>query len=252
MKTKMAVVGWGVWAVMCCGACTTEIPKSVRGESCDSRADCAGGLRCISNVCVIDEVPIAVNARECVVTECAGVDQCTGDMDGRACRSGTCGCNSDADCNNGMGTGGRFCFGNKCSRCQADTDCGTGMYCTFGQCRTMCRTTSDCSDFYTCQSGRCEYTGCSSDRECISVNRDWRSRCVPPPSTSTTGRPICVVACATDLDCGVNASSGSYHFQRCVGGLCTRVGCESDVECRAQTNTRTLMPPAVTPTVTCQ
>lgn len=212
------------------------------GESCRARNDCADGLACIRQVCVLGEFPIAPSALGCDIIECNAVADCVRLAPGcedlqMACAAGdmvlceqfeqacnfVCEANRcEARCVDDIDCGGGFCQGGQCVQCMADADCLEGETCRRGLCVEPCANDLECPLFHTCTNGECLHTGCGSDRECVALLRNAEARCVDG---------TCAAPCATDADCD---ERDDYDFLKCIEGVCQHAGCESDVECRAR------------------
>lgn len=216
---------------------------SGRGESCRARNDCRSGLRCINDICTLNDFDVAPSTLSCDLIECTADGDCCGDPPDfcaglerdcaagstfacdefdascvcrRSCAENRCifTCASDADC----GFGGT-CSGGTCVECSTDSDCFGGRMCRSGSCVSGCTSNSDCPYFHSCTAGECVETGCTTDRECIAISDNPRAICVEAE---------CSAPCESDADCNV----GGYRFQACERGQCTYIGCETDEECR--------------------
>jgi hypothetical protein len=248
-----------LFAVAMLAACGSNSAKSTQGESCRTGADCAKGLACIFEVCVVDEVPIAIEATQCVVIECEAPGDCDPYPPGyhNACTLWQSNCAADPetnviDCNNyaalcelAIGCtdyqctytcasdvncgGGRTCSDGRCVECTSNADCDDDEYCSdYGDCNDRCDTDGDCAlagdSIYSCNfdSGRCEFSPCTLDRECAALLEDPRAICLEDGT--------CAIECQSDREC--NWGSFDAEFYVCDSGVCTYVGCESDLECR--------------------
>lgn len=217
--------------------------SSGRGESCRARNDCASGLRCINNICALNDFSIEPTALSCDLIECVADGDCcpepppsctslerdctAGDTFAcdefdrscrcrRSCQESRCvfSCATDPDC--GFGS---TCVAGLCVECSSDGECGGDRVCRVGQCVSACSSNSDCPYFHTCTGGECVETGCTTDRECIAATSNPRATC-------TEGE--CSAPCESDAQCNVSG----YSFQACTDGQCVYVGCETDEECR--------------------
>lgn len=227
--------------------------KSLKGEACQTTADCNGNLSCVprpnasGGICVTGEFKVSQTAKECAVVQCAqpadccpppsascqtyqqGCQQgiqadctyynqyCKCDGSKFQCNGGTCKavCTSSSDCV----TGGT-CQNGQCVQCTSDSNCSNGYVCNGGKCEPPCRNDADCPSFNTCDNGHCvDNGGCQSDRECIASTKNVTAQC-----KSGT----CVVPCDTDLECG---NPEAYNFYSCIKHQCVYVGCDSDKEC---------------------
>ncbi len=255
MKLHMWIACVGLVSVL--SACqsddaqtVTPADKSERGESCQARNDCVSGLACIANRCVLNEYPIAVDARECVRVDCATRDECCLDFTPTQVTEATC-IQYDADCRALLDQAScdlynRYCIcnlvcedercvpANNCSdtipctsgvcnngvcvECMVDIDCPGEGTCnvTTNHCIDHCTRNEECAQFESCVSGQCEHTGCTSDRECYFDLQNPRAEC-------RDGE--CRVPCENDAEC-------LQDFHACQGGLCVFIGCETDEECR--------------------
>ncbi len=232
------------------------VEESQRGESCAATNDCAGGLVCVGQRCVQDEVPVSKTAKFCFAVECKeaadccvapnwsapSADICASyqeqcDLDPLYCTTyesycvcpytcsedGQCvpiaaGCTDDTDC---LTSYQPYCSVGQCVQCTADSQCTTeGYTCIDGACQEPCTKNEQCLVLETCQSGRCEYTGCTSDRQCILYTGDAASKC--------TKEKTCATPCASNAEC---SSKGKGYI--CENDVCTFIGCETADDCRA-------------------
>lgn len=228
-------------------------------QTCSNSGDCQAGLLCINQVCIQNDYPVAATAKECVLVQCSGDEDCCDpddlpatpetcasyqadceldatstsclfydqlcvcqlvcEAESSQCRPKPFVCTSDDDC------GSRTCdipSGN-CVECQTDDECSSDEACIEFQCISGCVDDEDCDLFETCDtdSKRCEHTGCTSDRECILVLN--RADAVCKTEDTTTGHPMCNVPCKENAECGTN--------NVCEDGECKFLGCETDDEC---------------------
>lgn len=223
--------------------------KSERGESCQARNDCVSGLACIGGQCMLNEYPIAVDARECFRIDCTIDDDCCLDfvastscptyetdctvngiqsscdlynqycICNRVCDDETCIvpniCSTDTDCLVLAGYG--VCDNGVCVECLVDVDCPNDGTCdvTTNRCIDHCSRNEECGLFEACVNGECVESGCNDDRECYFATQSPLSEC-------RDGE--CRVPCENDAECG--------NFEACQGGLCVFVGCTTNEQCR--------------------
>ena len=142
---------------------TTVTPdgRGERGESCQARNDCGGGLACVNGICSKNDFEISVNAKHCDRVECEEDEDCCGDRPRQA----------PSKCNN------------RTSVCLTPTvdDCYT----------TTCTSDSECGEG-ACGPGTCTITGtCTQYR--VGTNRREFSRLPLPalrwPLARRTSRP---------------------------------------------------------------
>jgi hypothetical protein len=239
--------------------------KGGRGETCQARNDCSDGLACIGGICSKNDFPIAVTAKQCVSIQCVTKDDCCAALGvssvctslKAACSGGDatsctryntqCGCQqdckdskcvtaattcaTDTDCFSGAN---RFCVAGTCVSCKADLDCGGTRKCVDGTCKTGCTKNEECAFFNECQAGQCVPTGCKSDRECYGATGNPLAHCAPSTMPMATGNQ-CSVPCEKDVECrssGTTGVTGVGRFQKCSGGQCVFVGCDTSEECR--------------------
>jgi hypothetical protein len=234
-------------------------PLGHRGEFCLSRGDCSGGLACFDNECTDARFNLTRTGKECVAIECRAArdccpeplvdaslctlyqEQCELSPDSGACESyddAYCECDPDRwECGDGQCVeqcedvgepcaNGLVCDGKRCIECQEDDDCSVDQKCVDDVCQSQCKDDLDCPVFYSCERKSCQYSGCSSDRECIAYRDDLRAYC--------DKEKVCQVPCTVDLECD---DPYSFSSMACIGGLCVDVGCESDEECRIRLGT---------------
>ena len=219
------------------------------GESCRARNDCASGLACIKDVCVVGSSDLSVTGKSCYRVECeADVDCCADFVPGpecdlyedacqanpddcdafrlfcecnRVCEEALCidtgpACSVDEEC---PALTSPYCVNTRCVECREHGDClGAKERCIEGTCTEQCESDEQCPLLHTCDAGTCILSGCTSDRECVFVLGHPNGRC-------TEGE--CYVGCGADAECDASA------FEVCHEGRCTFIGCESDAECRA-------------------
>lgn len=221
---------------------------SQRGESCQSRLDCAAGLACIANVCTVATFTYQPTGKECVPIECREAadcckeppavcttyqalcnagdtyyctlydSTCVCDPDAYACENDKCvtRCETTSDCLTGT------CVAERCVECASDDDCpGDSQICQNQKCVEKCTEKIDCPYFHDCKAGVCVEVGCADDRECVAATRNVLAVC--------NAEKKCQVPCQTDAEC---QSAQGYSFRACVNQRCVDIGCETDDECR--------------------
>jgi hypothetical protein len=223
----------------------TSATGAARGESCERHSDCAEGLACVNQVCVLDHSGLAPTGKECVAIECATPTDCCPEPppscpsleaycnsgDSNACQQYqqycTCQperwscendqcvelCQTSVDCQ--LGT----CVGTRCVECGSNDDCPSSMACKAQKCVPKCTSSAECPYFNQCVAGTCMETGCSLDRECVAATGNVLAVC-------RAGE--CDVPCDSDFQCKGSTSA----ILACINGVCVDVGCESDEECR--------------------
>lgn len=134
-------------------------------------------------------------------------------------------CESDGDC-----AGDNRCNAEgQCVQCLEDAHCDDDERCRGGFCELPCSADEHCGIFEACEAGECVYVGCKSDRECVlwgnaAPGRDAReAECVKIDGSDVRQ---CVIPCDSDRECAAT--------ERCRKGVCTYIGCEDDLDCRAQ------------------
>jgi len=164
----------------------------------------------------------------------------------QACREEQCVavCTIDEDCPLGF-----TCAAGACVDCELDTDCADGQRCSDGACVSPCTQHEECPHFNLCNTttGQCDYVGCTSDRECqfvfsaLGVPSGLAAECVANERAGQEGQPerLCRLPCVADAECPA--------LNVCSQGSCAYVGCESDLECRAELDLAELDPELVFP-----
>ena len=195
---------------------------SARNESCQSTADCAGDLVCISGVCSPVNLGISQGPNECVAVQCTTADDCCASppCTNYACTNDKCvasqSCASNIDC---FGLA-HVCNNGTCVQCVQNSDCGANETCNNNTCSAGCTADNECPIFYACQSGACNEVGCESDRECVLYRNSEFAFCDQSQSP-----PTCSEKCENDAECGKD--------ELCVNGGCVNAGCNDDEECKA-------------------
>lgn len=233
------------------GGCSSEssFRRGNAGESCRARNDCASGLACVKDVCVVGGSDLSVTGKSCYRVECeADADCCAAFVPGpecdlyedacqanpedcdafrlfcqcnRVCEEAICidtgpACSMDEEC---PGLTSPYCVDTRCVECREHGDClGEKERCIEGTCTEPCESDEQCPLLHTCDAGTCILSGCTSDRECVFVLGHPNGRCAESE---------CYVGCVEDAECDASA------FEVCHEGRCTFIGCESDAECRA-------------------
>jgi hypothetical protein len=206
-----------------------------RGESCQARNDCAGGLACVNNLCIKDDFAIAPLAKQCVRVECATTADCCGDKPTEApakcaARATKCtptlpGCTTGASCGSPADCGGGACIGscsNSFANCTNSSQCTaacqyTGLGSTGYQCASddsECTTTADCPAVGTCQFMQCSCANPEYDfSDPICSDTDCDDLC-----TLTCQDELCVQdeSCENDTECAFNYPNTMCHQGRCV------------------------------------
>jgi hypothetical protein len=104
------------------------------------------------------------------------------------------------------------------------------------QCKKPCTANEECKAFEECQTdGSCKLVGCKSNLECVLAasnpgvplnGKDPRlAQCLTIKGVPV---PTCAFKCQTDTECASD--------EACSAGVCTKLGCTSDAECRAAAN----------------
>ena len=236
--------------------------KSRRGETCSFTNDCKNTLACVNGVCIQDDFPVAVEAKECVLIECRNEDDCCGDNFVPS---------SDCDYYAGLCENAQNACETRLASCTSVIEscrgnsgdlCGTALQeCSDGSMTGCAYVESECS--FTCREGitTCQdANACSSTSECdqaedvcacnlqCSDNRciEAREACGVPADCGEN--LVCddgeCVECADDDGCrnGLVCEEGSCIaacrvvsdcplFSECNGGHCEHVGCTSNREC---------------------
>lgn len=205
------------------------------GDSC-ADAPCAGGLRCVDEVCVRPEAPVPDPEACQEAADCA----IEGSAEGRGCIEGRCAfldCTFDAQC------GERICNRGTCAlriTCDDERPCDAGQVCESGACREACSADEECGAFAQCDVGRCAQR-CFFDLMCGGDLCD-EGICVPAqcvddadcPEDGATyaceaGRCNAYVPCAIDAEC-YDADYRCNELGRCE----MRPACRVDAECGAE------------------
>jgi hypothetical protein len=185
-------------------------------ELCDEHSDCTEGF------CVFGDDGQGI----CYDTgSCDDDEDCTSFGPGMACDdrgvcapeeapcpSGECGCESDAECDDGM-----MCLSSRCtsadSVCFFDFECGEGSRCLDNECHATCE--GGCPTGQTCSSGVCLDSATGGDDCVYNEDCDADSVCI---------NATCFAACADDGEC----DSG----EACRAGAC-RADLAPDHSCGA-------------------
>lgn len=200
---------------------TTVTPsgRGARGESCEARNDCAGGLACVNGTCSKNDFDVSISAKHCDRVQCEKDKDCCGDRPRQApskCnnRNSVCLTPQLADCSP-VG-------------CESDSVCGSGD-CPTGVCNLggSCNSDEDC-DADTCVGNYCSISGnyCTSDASCLGQGTcSYRvCNCTNPEYDPTD--PIC-----SDPDCD------NVCTLRCEDELCVAdTSCEEDSDCAGSVN----------------
>src|SRR5690606_3059005 len=200
---------------------TTVTPsgRGARGESCEARNDCAGGLACVNGTCSKNDFDVSISAKHCDRVQWEKDKDCCGDRPRQApskCnnRNSVCLTPQLADCSP-VG-------------CESDSVCGSGD-CPTGVCNLggSCNSDEDC-DADTCVGNYCSISGnyCTSDASCLGQGTcSYRvCNCTNPEYDPTD--PIC-----SDPDCD------NVCTLRCEDELCVAdTSCEEDSDCAGSVN----------------
>lgn len=240
--SRVQRVAWAILLACGCGETVTVNPAAAgtAGESCESSAHCAQGLRCIDRRCVIvTGEPGASDAGIALVRGVAGET-----------------CKRRADCGLGLGCIDRRCvdlertvaptanlgLGQRLESCVARNDCVEGLACIAGVCIEAnyvlsmadkeclvveCQQFGDCCDSFVtlvpqadCNNyaARCADGTPSADLYCAA----FRTNC--------ECRRVCEEQrCVSDLTCTDDTECGANGVLACHGGRCLQ--CASDAEC---------------------
>ena len=230
--------------------CPEEAPQAFtpdkpgqKGESCEARNDCADGLACVNQVCVLDEFNISKTSKGCDVIQCNSPADCIqvvpackqlkadcDDGNQTACDQLDAGCKFACNNNNLCVTTctddtecpqNWTCNAGECVECTNDDQCSAGQKCVNNSCIEPCANDLECPVFHVCNNGECIDEGCASDRECVALLHNVEAIC-------NDGQ--CLAPCQSDADCD---SPTNYDFWSCQNNVCQYMGCETDDECRA-------------------
>lgn len=224
--------------------------RGERGESCESRNDCASGLACVMNKCVMNEFPISVTASECVYIECTASSDCCPEkpdfleldcskprdvllVEAQECLQrydeewGNTGQEPDFNCDDeerafiefNQNHFNQFCTCNKTcddNRCVNIPDEETAdSECKGEEDGTICNWGSS-----VCHNEQC--VQCGTDQHCQESALDRYE--ADPTAWYCTDKNICGRTCYNDSNCGM--------YKACDNGVCVETdGCTSDREC---------------------
>jgi hypothetical protein len=220
MKHEVWVALLGCGALL--GACkdaaqqVQPLAQGQRGEACQARNDCEGGLACILGVCSKNDFELTSSAKQCDRVDCQADADCCG----------TKALTAPAKCDNRISICSTPTLaGCVSTTCTDSSSCGTGS-CGSGYCSNgagTCSAGSDCAD--TCVTNTCTRTGfsCTADADCGGVCSGRYCSCTNPEYNPT--HPIC-----TDPDC-VNVCTLRCQEERCV----TDTSCKTDTDCTTST-----------------
>ncbi len=109
----------------------------------------------------------------------------------------------------------------------ASTTCQDGdCTCYQGSCYLACATSLDCRGGYSCDPMKkvCVQGSCTADADCVLQIGDVLAKC-------QSG--ACKKPCTTDHDCSPagDISGTTFNGTVCQGGICTTLGCTSDIDC---------------------
>ncbi len=213
-------------------------------ETCNDHADCPDGF-CVTEG---DGPGVCHDTSRCDEDEdCSGFGPGMG-CDERGicapeeapCPSGECGCESDAECDDGM-----LCINSLCatseSVCLFDFECAEGSRCLDNECRATCDCDAGCPTGQACQSGMCVTAGVGSDgcvfnEDCgevgfMCINATCFNTC-DDDATCNAGETCRAGACRADLSpahaCSDSAECADGMF--CQRGEC-RLPCAADINC---------------------
>ncbi|HEU5074035.1 MAG TPA: hypothetical protein VFU02_07675, partial [Polyangiaceae bacterium] len=191
-----------------------------RGETCEARNDCSGGLACVNGTCSKNDFDISISAKHCDRVECEDDKDCCGDRPREApakCanRNSICLTPTLGDCTT--------------FSCTADSECGSGV-CPPGTCSLggSCETDADCEPD-VCVGSACSISNvyCITDADCygeLSCGGYRVCNCANPDFNPSD--PIC-----TDPECE------DVCTLRCDSELCVPdTSCESDDDCIGSVN----------------
>ncbi len=195
-------------------------------DTCESDADCVGGLRCLSNSCV---------------TECSGNLDCVDDL---VCVEGSCeDCERDSQCDPGQICTENGCtdVGSQCrnigEECTPGAPTRPGFVCTRFDgdaeytCHETCNNQEICSAAFLglpAANGICQSNADCAGNEYCSMGFSTECRPLPAacpdagcPGGSMCVDDACVFECSADADCKPGVA--------CIDGLCSP--CTNDGEC---------------------
>jgi len=243
---------------------TTVTPagRGARGEACQARNDCKGGLACVNGTCSKNDFDISVQAMHCDRVECSDDEDCCGDRPREApakcanrisvCLTPTLpGCTPSLTCTSDSQCGDGACVGN-CSlgggTCGEDADCTAADVCdtSIGYCTLTGDPCSD--DTYCLGPATCDYRVCN----CANPDYDYSDPICTDPDcddicTLRCDAELCVpdTSCDDDADCAgsvadicensrcvecVEDDDCSDSDEECVSNVCEKP-CEENEEC---------------------
>jgi len=213
------LVVFGITGVASCNQDTkttvTPAGRGARGETCEARNDCSGGLACVTGTCSRNDFDISVSAMHCDRVQCEDDKDCCGDRPREApakCanRNSICLTPSVGDCSS--------------ISCTSDDQCGDGS-CPTGTCTfssESCDEAGDCPAD-ACVGNYCVYSGyyCTDDSNCLGADSCSYRVCNCTNPDYNPSDPIC-----SDPECE------DVCTLRCDDELCVPdTSCESDDDC---------------------
>ena len=143
------------------------------------------------------------------------------------------GCTMDADCAGLPVADTSFAY------CEAG-DC----VCNAGACYLACSKDNDCSSSYVCDPTKhlCVTGSCMTNQDCAVQLGNVQAKCMSG---------ACKLPCVTDHDCSSSGDVPGTTFggNVCVSGVCTPLGCSSDMDCATAGLHSFCTAPAATSTV---
>lgn len=216
--TYRNIIAWGLGLAIVAAGCTTEsddddVTRAVgeSGESCQARADCAAGLLCINNVCVV-----------------SGQNDDDGNPPASTSKLGES-CASRADCELGLACINLTCVSS--SDLGEDTD-----LITLGQRGESCRTRADCASELACVDNVCwpsDLDLTPTGKHCVQIECDEPADCCADTTICVDARRLCAAGDETYCDIAESAECQCPNWA-CVNNTCERTApdvCETSVDC---------------------
>ncbi|CAN0249227.1 unnamed protein product, partial [Laminaria digitata] len=193
----------------CGGVCMTGCQLDA---ACNSNSDCATGLECEANICVVDTCQNMIKDANEADIDCGGTSSCARCSEGQEC-------GLESDCSAGNTCLNDICVNAQCNNMtkdgmEGDVDCG-------GMCATKCIEGRTCGVNADCSMGNICLNNVCANAQCNNMTKDGMEGDVDCGG-------MCTTKCALGSSC--NIATDCESGIACVNNVCAMDTCQNMVK----------------------